>query len=97
MLTNEIKYSNIIRSKDRTFKLRRLRVQNLNIIDNNGKKSMLFGEKIYSFIPIDEDMAKNFLFSLGNNKINAEFFDGIIKNLRVNNNEIKGIAKQNFK
>ena len=51
---------------------------------------MTFGEKIYSFIPIDEDSAKNCLFSLGNNKINVEFSEGIIINLKINNNEIKG-------
>ena len=93
--TNEKMYSSIIRAKDRTFNLERLIVQDFNIIEINGKK-LSPGEKNYSFIPIDEDSAKNCLFYFDNNDINIQYFEQNIKSLMINNIEIEGFCKNSF-
>ena len=54
---DETMYSSVIRANDITFNLRRLIVQKFNISNNEGEKKILYGEKDYSFIPIDEDSA----------------------------------------
>jgi hypothetical protein len=38
---DETKYSSVIRAKDRTFNLRRLVVQDFNIIESNGEKKII--------------------------------------------------------
>ena len=43
-------------------------------------KKILCGEKDYSFIPIDEDSAKNCQFYLWNDVIKIEYFDKKSKN-----------------
>ena len=93
---DETKYSSVIRAKDRTFNLRRLVVQDFNIIENNGKKKISPGEKNYSFIPIDEDSARNCLFYLGKNVINVAYSDENIKSLIINNVKIKDFCKNYF-
>ena len=93
---DETKYSSVIRAKDRSFNLRRLVVQDFNIIENNGKKKISPGEKNYSFIPIDEDSARNCLFYLGKNVINVAYSDENIKSLIINNVKIKDFCKNYF-
>ena len=93
---DEKKYSSVIRAKDRTFNLRRLVVQNFNIIESNGEKQFFPIEKNYSFIPIEEDSSKNCLFYLGNNKINVEYSNENIKSLKINNVETKNLSKNVF-
>ena len=85
---DETKYSSVIRAKDKTFRLRRLVVQDFNINENK----IIFGEKNYSFIPINEDSTTNCQFYLRNNAIDIECFDKKIKKLMINNNEIKGFS-----
>ena len=72
---DETMYSSVIRDKDITFYFRRLVVQKFNISIHEGEKKIFCGEKNYSFIPIDEDSAKNCQFFLGNAVINIEYFD----------------------
>ena len=93
---DEIKYSSVIRAKDRTFYLRRLVVQDFNIIESNGEKKLFPKEKNYSFIPIDEDSSKNCLFYLGKNKINVEYSNGKIESLKINNLKLKSFSKKDF-
>jgi hypothetical protein len=93
---DETIYSSVIRAKDTTFNLRRLIVQKFNISNNEGEKKILCGEKDYSFIPIDEDSAKNCQFYLGNDVINIEYFSKKIKKLMINGNEIKGFSSIDF-
>ena len=93
---DETMYSSVIRAKDTTFNLRRLIVQKFNISNNEGEKKILCGEKDYSFIPIDEDSAKNCQFYLGNDVIKIEYFDKKIKKLMINEHEIKGFSSIDF-
>ena len=93
---DERKYSSVIRAKDTTFNLRRLIVQKFNISNNEGEKKILCGVKDYSFIPIDEDSAKNCQFYLGNDVINIEHFNKKIKKLKINGNEIEGFSSIAF-
>ena len=77
---DETMYSSVIRAKDTTFNLRKLIVQKFNISIHEGEKKILCGEKDYSFIPIDEDSAKNCQFYLWNDVIKIEYFDKKSKN-----------------
>ena len=56
---DETMYSSVIRDKDITFYFRRLVAQKFNISIHEGEKKIFCGEKNYSFIPNDEDNAKN--------------------------------------
>ena len=93
---DETKYSSVIRANDTTFNLRRLVVQKFNISMHEGEKKILCEEKNYSFIPIDEDSAKNCQFYLGNDVINIEYFNKKIKKLMINGNEIEGFSSIAF-
>ena len=93
---DETMYSSVIRANDITFNLRRLIVQKFNISIHEGEKKILCGEKDYSFIPIDEDSAKNCQFYLGNDVIKIEYFDKKIKKLMINEHEIKGFSSIDF-
>ena len=93
---DETMYSSVIRDKDITFYFRRLVVQKFNISIHEGEKKILCGEKNYSFIPIDEDSAKNCQFYLGNDVIKIEYFDKKIKKLMINDYEIKGFSSIDF-
>ena len=93
---DETMYSSVIRANDITFNLRRLIVQKFNISIHEGEKKILCGEKDYSFIPIDEDSAKNCQFYLGNDVIKIEHFDKKIKKLMINEHEIKGFSGIDF-
>jgi len=93
---DETMYSSVIRDKDITFYFRRLVVQKFNISIHEGEKKIFCGEKNYSFIPIDEDSAKNCQFYLGNDAINIEYFDKKIIKLVINDHEIKGFSSIDF-
>ena len=93
---DETMYSSVIRDKDITFYFRRLVVQKFNISIHEGEKKIFCGEKNYSFIPIDEDSAKNCQFYLGNDVIKIEYFDKKIKKLMINEHEIKGFSSIDF-
>lgn len=89
-------YRGIIKHKDKTFYLRRLVAQDFNIINNNDERELCFNEKKYSFIPIDEDSSKNCLFHIGEDVLNIEFANKLIKNLKINGSTIEGMTESEF-